>query len=74
MKAGHRFAGGILIDQGTADKFLDDQLKPQLLAAACEAAGQKLDLRMRDGYDHGYFFIQSFIAEHLAWHAQRLNR
>ena len=74
VKAGHRFAGGILIDQGTADKFLDDQLKPQLLAAACEAAGQKLDLRMRDGYDHGYFFIQSFIAEHLAWHAQRLNR
>jgi S-formylglutathione hydrolase len=74
VKAGHRFAGGILIDQGTADKFLDDQLKPQLLAAACEAVGQKLDLRMREGYDHGYFFIQTFIAEHLAWHAQRLNR
>jgi S-formylglutathione hydrolase len=73
VKAGHRFAGGILIDQGTADKFLDDQLKPQLLAAACKAAGQKLELRMREGYDHGYFFIQTFIADHIAWHAGWLN-
>ena len=61
MKAGHRFAGGILIDQGTADKFLADQLKPELLVAACKAAGQEVFLQMREGYDHGYFFIQSFI-------------
>ena len=62
VKAGHRFSGGILVDQGTADKFLDEQLKPELLAAACKAAGQPLELRMREGYDHGYFFIQTFIA------------
>ena len=72
MKAGHRFPGAILIDQGTADKFLTDQLKPELLAAACKAAGQELDLQMREGYDHGYFFIQSFIAQHLTWHARLL--
>ena len=73
VKSGHRFSSGILVDQGTADKFLDDQLKPGLLAAACKAAGQPLELRMRDGYDHGYFFIQTFMREHLDWHAQRLR-
>jgi S-formylglutathione hydrolase len=72
VKAGNKFAGGILIDQGSADKFLADQLKPDLLAAACKAAGQELELNMRDGYDHGYFFIQSFIAQHMEWHAKRL--
>jgi S-formylglutathione hydrolase len=74
VKAGHRFSSGILIDQGTADKFLADQLKPELLVAACKASGQDIQLRMRDGYDHGYFFIQTFIAEHLGWHAKQLNR
>jgi S-formylglutathione hydrolase len=73
VKAGHRFEGGVLVDQGTADKFLDDQLKPGLFEVACQAAGQPLTLNMRAGYDHGYFFIQTFIAEHLAWHATRLN-
>lgn len=73
VKGGARFPGGILIDQGTADKFLADQLHPELLAEACRAAGQPLQLRMREGYDHGYFFIQTFIAEHMDWHAQRLN-
>jgi S-formylglutathione hydrolase len=59
----------ILIDQGGADTFLIEQLKPQLFEAACHAAGQKLTLRIQDGYDHSYFFIQSFIDDHLAWHA-----
>ncbi len=74
VKAGNRFPGGILIDQGTDDKFLADQLKPELLAAACKRAGQPIELNMREGYDHGYFFIQTFMGEHVAWHAQRLNR
>ncbi|TAJ73844.1 MAG: S-formylglutathione hydrolase [Phenylobacterium sp.] len=63
----------ILIDQGGADSFLEGQLKPELFAAACAAAGQKLTLRMQDGYDHSYFFIASFVAEHVAWHAERLR-
>jgi len=63
----------ILIDQGTADDFLAEQLRPELLAKACEAAGQRLTLRMQEGYDHSYFFIASFIGEHLAFHAARLK-
>jgi S-formylglutathione hydrolase len=62
----------ILVDQGGADNFLEGQLKPQLLEAACEAAGQKVTLRLQPGYDHSYFFIASFIADHIAWHAARL--
>jgi S-formylglutathione hydrolase len=61
----------MLIDQGEADAFLEDQLKPSFLTAAAEAAGQKLTLRMQPGYDHSYFFISSFIDDHLAWHAAR---
>lgn len=72
VKSGHRFPGGILIDQGSADKFLADQLKPDLLVAACKAGGQEVYLQMREGYDHGYFFIQSFISQHLTWHAHLL--
>jgi len=72
VKAGHKFPAGILIDQGTADKFLADQLKPELLVSACKAAGQEIYLQMREGYDHGYFFIQSFISQHLTWHAKLL--
>jgi S-formylglutathione hydrolase len=72
VKAGKRFASGILIDQGTADKFLADQLKPELLEEACRSAGQPLTLNLREGYDHGYFFIQTFIANHIEWHAARL--
>ena len=63
----------ILIDQGDADSFLVDQLKPELLTAAGEAAGQKLTVRMQPGYDHSYFFMASFIDDHLAFHAQRLK-
>jgi S-formylglutathione hydrolase len=73
VKSGKRFASGILIDQGTADKFLADQLKPNLFKAACKFAGQPIELNLREGYDHGYFFIQTFIAGHLEWHAQRLQ-
>lgn len=58
----------ILIDQGLADQFLADQLKPELFQEACEQAGQVLKLRLHKGYDHSYFFIQTFIADHLQWH------
>jgi len=61
-----------LIDQGGAVSFLDEQLKPHLFEEACAKAGQKLTLRMQDGYDHSYFFIQSFIEDHLKWHAKYL--
>ena len=63
----------ILIDQGDADPFLDEQLKPELLVAAAKAAGQRLTLRMQPGYDHSYFFMASFIADHIAFHAARLK-
>lgn len=60
----------ILIDQGLADPFLEEQLKPELFKAACAKAGQKLTLRRQAGYDHSYFFIQSFIDDHLEFHAK----
>lgn len=63
----------ILIDQGTADQFLDEQLKPDLFVEACDAAGQKLNLRMQKGYDHSYYFIQSFIGDHIKHHADILG-
>lgn len=63
----------ILIDQGEADSFLADQLKPELLQAAADAAGQKVTIRMQPGYDHSYFFMASFIADHVAFHAKRLK-
>ena len=65
-------AAEILIDQGTADQFLEDQLKPELFAAAAQKAGQKLTLRMQDGYDHSFFFISTFVEDHLRWHKERL--
>lgn len=64
----------ILIDQGDADSFLADQLKPELLVAAAKAAGQTVTLRMQPGYDHSYFFMASFIDDHIAFHAERLYR
>lgn len=63
----------ILVDQGTGDNFLEEQLRPELLRAACEAAGQKLTLRMQDGYDHSYYFIASFVGDHIAHHARALG-
>ncbi len=63
----------ILVDQGTADSFLKDGLKPELLSAACAKAGIPLTLRMQEDYDHSYFFISTFMADHIAWHAARLK-
>ena len=63
----------ILVDQGAADAFLAEQLKPELLQAACEASGLPLELRIHDGYDHGYYFISTFIEDHLRHHAEQLN-
>ena len=63
----------ILVDQGDADSFLTDQLKPELLVAAAEKAGQGLTLRMQAGYDHSYFFMASFVDDHVAFHATRLK-
>lgn len=62
----------LLVDQGTQDPFLETQLKPELLREACARRGVALDLRMQDGYDHSYFFIASFIADHLHFHARHL--
>ena len=68
------FHGPILIDQGTADKFLAEQLRPELFAEACRRSGQAFDLRLHGGYDHSYYFIQSFMEDHLRWHAEALTR
>jgi len=64
----------ILIDQGKADPYLDEQLKPELLQAACDESGLALQLRIHDGYDHGYYFISTFIEAHLNFHAEQLKR
>ena len=63
----------LLVDQGTADDFLEEQLKPGLLALACKKAGMRAQVRMQDGYDHSYYFISTFMAEHVRWHAERLK-
>ncbi len=63
----------LLVDQGTADQFLNDQLQPLRLAAACEQDGIALTLRMQEGYDHSYYFISTFMEDHLRWHAARLG-
>ncbi len=63
----------LLVDQGEADNFLTEQLKTHLLVEACDAAGQKAIIRMQPGYDHSYYFISTFMADHLAWHAERLK-
>jgi S-formylglutathione hydrolase len=62
----------LLVDQGEADTFLAEQLRPDLLESACAAAGIGLTLRLQPGYDHSYYFISSFMADQLAWHATRL--
>ena len=63
----------LLVDVGSADNFLEGQLKPELLKAACDKAGISLTLNLQPGYDHSYYFISSFMASHLAWHAARLG-
>ncbi|MCH9828160.1 MAG: S-formylglutathione hydrolase [Gammaproteobacteria bacterium] len=72
MKA-KAYPGTILVDQGEADQFLEKQLKPEALEAAAKVSGQALELRRHAGYDHSYWFIQSFVADHLAHHAQALK-
>lgn len=74
LMAGMRcpFPNGILIDQGLSDKFLSEQLYPEALEAACAQAGQPLELRRHPGYDHGYYFISTFIEEHLLFHRRNL--
>ncbi len=62
----------LLVDVGDADPFLERELRPQLLEKACAAAGIALQLNHRSGYDHSYYFISTFMADHLRWHAQRL--
>lgn len=66
------YPAGILIDQGLADKFLAEQLHLELFNAACALVGQPLTLRRHEGYDHGYYFIQTFVQDHLRHHAQQL--
>ncbi len=63
----------ILVDQGADDPFLAEQLKPELLEAACKESGLPLELRIHQGYDHGYYFISTFVEEHLRFHAERLR-
>ena len=63
----------LLVDQGEADNFLEEQLKPEALKAACDAAGHPLELRLQPGYDHSYFFIASFIEDHLRYHGEALQ-
>lgn len=63
----------LLVDQGDADPFLTEQLRPELLRQACERAGIDLTLRLQPGYDHSYYFISTFMADHLRWHADRLS-
>lgn len=73
IRAGKRHAGAILIDQGSKDQFLSQQLKPELFVAACREAGQAVEFRMQEGYDHSYYFIATFIGDHLRHHAAALN-
>jgi S-formylglutathione hydrolase len=72
IEAGARLPD-LLVDQGGADNFLEEQLKTHLLEAACAKAGQQATIRMQPGYDHSYYFISTFMADHLAWHAARLK-
>jgi S-formylglutathione hydrolase len=72
IEGGARFSG-LLVDVGDADPFLTEQLRPQLLQAACEKAKIPLTLRSQPGYDHSYYFISTFMEDHLRWHAARLK-
>ncbi len=68
IEQGMKSSNKILIDQGTADNFLEEQLKPEVFQSACDKAGQDLELRMQSGYDHSYYFIGSFIGDHIRFH------
>lgn len=73
LLAGRGWPGDILVDQGAADQFLGQALQPERFVEACEAKGVPLTLRMQEGYDHSYYFVSSFIGDHIAWHAERLG-
>lgn len=73
IEQGYQSPNKILIDQGTADNFLSEQLKPELFQEACAQAEQQLELRMQSGYDHSYYFISSFIGDHIRFHANNLE-
>jgi S-formylglutathione hydrolase len=73
LVARQAYPGLILIDQGTADPYLAAELMPEKFAAAAKQSGQRLELRMQAGYDHGYYFIQTFMADHLRHHAEQLH-
>jgi S-formylglutathione hydrolase len=73
IEDGHRVPE-LLVDVGAADPFLDSQLRPDLLERACADAGIPLELRRHAGYDHSYYFISTFMADHVRWHAERLMR
>ena len=64
----------LLVDQGLNDEFIESQLRPELLRKVCEETGHPLTLNLRPGHDHSYYFIASFIGEHMAHHASALNR
>ena len=72
MEDGAKFSG-FLVDVGEADNFLKEQLRPELLQAACAKANIPLTLRRQAGYDHSYYFISTFMGDHLHWHAERLK-
>jgi S-formylglutathione hydrolase len=68
------YPGELLVDQGLSDQFLDKQLRPEALERAAQASGQRLIMRRHAGYDHSYWFIQTFVGDHLIWHAARLRK
>jgi len=74
LVSGSGWTAPILVDQGLADAFLEEQLRPELFEAACEAAGVPLTVRRHAGYDHSYYFIASFMGDHVAYHAKLLNK
>jgi S-formylglutathione hydrolase len=71
--AGGAYLPDLLVDQGLADQFLESQLRPERLEQVCERAQIDLHLRRHSGYDHGYWFIQTFMEDHMRWHADRLG-
>ena len=74
LVADHRHPGTLLVDQGLADKFMAEQLYTEAFAEACQAAGQKARVRTHEGYDHSYFFISTFVGDHLRHHAEALAK
>ena len=73
LMASHGWSRDILVDQGDADPFKDEHLMPEKLAETAKANGIDLTLRLQPGYDHSYWFVSSFMADHIAWHAERLQ-